>query len=172
MIIYGNGELKANISLVVSDNPNAYALTRAKENNIPTYVIKSSSMLERDIELTSELEKYEVDLIVLCGYLKMIGENLINNYTIINTHPSLLPKYGGKNMYGMNVHRAVIEAGEKISGVTVHYVNSEYDEGNIISQAKVDVAPDDTPESLAEKIQAIEKPQLVRVIQEFILKKK
>ena len=101
----------------------------------------------------------------------MIGEKLIDKYTIINTHPALLPKYGGKGMYGMRVHNAVIEAGEKESGVTVHYVNNKYDEGNIISQTKVVIEPDDTPESLAKKVQAAEKPQLVRVIQDFIQSK-
>ena len=102
----------------------------------------------------------------------MVGEKLIDKYTIINTHPALLPKYGGKGMYGMNVHNAVIEAGEKESGVTVHYVNSRYDEGNIISQTKVSIEPNDTPESLAKKVQAAEKPQLVKVIKEFITKGK
>lgn len=163
-----SGFLKAKINLVVSNSKEAYALTRAKLNNIPTYILKNSSNEDIDIELSQELSKYEVDLIVLAGYLKMIGKNLIDNYTIINTHPALLPKFGGKGMYGMNVHKAVIDAKEEYSGVTVHYVNSKYDEGNIISQLSVKVEEGETPESLSAKVQAAEKPQLVKVIKEFI----
>ena len=166
-----SGELNANISLVVSSNPEAYALTRAKNNNIETYVIKSASKEEADLELSLELSKYSIDLIVLAGYLKMIGNKLIDNYTIINTHPALLPKFGGIGMYGMNVHTAVIQAKEEYSGVTVHYVNSNYDEGNIISQATVKVDEDDTPESLSQKVQVVEKVQLISVIKAFIEKK-
>ena len=116
--------------MVVSNNSNAYALERAKMNNIPTYIITGKSKEEIDIELECVLDNYKVDLIVLAGYLKLIGNRLISKYTIINTHPSLLPKFGGKGMYGMNVHKAVIEAKEKFSGPTVHFVNNNYDEGN------------------------------------------
>ena len=101
----------------------------------------------------------------------MIGNRLIDKYTIINTHPSLLPKFGGKGMYGMNVHRAVIEAKEKVSGPTIHFVNSRYDEGNIISQTKVNIEETDTPESLAKKVQSVEKVQLINVLKDFINKK-
>jgi len=166
-----NGTLDAKINLVVSSNPEAYALERAKSYNIPTYVIKNAALLESDLELSQELSKYEVNLIVLAGYLKMIGNILIEKYTIINTHPALLPKFGGKGMYGMNVHRAVVEAKEEYSGVTVHYVNSNYDEGNIISQAEVKLEEGETPESLSEKVQVAEKKQLISVIKEFIEKK-
>lgn len=163
-----NNNLEAKINLVVSDNKDAYALERAKKENIPTYIIKGNDKEEIDIELAEVLKEYPVDLIVLAGYLKMIGTRLIDEYTIINTHPSLLPKYGGKGMYGMNVHRAVIDAKEKISGPTVHFVNSRYDEGNIISQTKVTIEETDTPESLAKKVQDVEKIQLVNVIKDFI----
>ena len=111
-----NKNLDARINLVVSDNKEAFALKRAKKSNIPTYIINEKSKEEIDIELENILKIYDIDLIVLAGYLKMIGNRLINKYTIINTHPSLLPKYGGKGMFGMNVHRAVIEAKEKVSG--------------------------------------------------------
>lgn len=166
-----NGTLDAKINLVVSDNENAFALQRAKNSNIPTYVIKSKTADEIDAELTNLLNNYDIDLIVLVGYLKMIGKNLINKYTIINTHPSLLPKFGGKGMYGMNVHKAVIEAKEKISGPTVHFVNDKYDEGNIISQTQVELDENETPESLAKKVQDAEKIQLTNVLKEFIFKK-
>ncbi len=166
-----NGILDAKINLVVSDNKNAYALKRASENNIPTYIIKGNSSEKIDLELENILKNYDIDLIVLVGYLKLIGKNLINKYTIINTHPSLLPKFGGKGMYGMNVHKAVVEAKEKISGPTVHYVNDKYDEGNIISQTIVKLDKDETPESLSAKVQAAEKIQLTNVLKEFIQKK-
>lgn len=162
-----SGNLEAKIQLVVSNNSNAYALERAKQSNIETYVIKSKIPGEIDVELNEKLCNYEIDLIVLAGYLKKIGDKLISNYTIINTHPSLLPKFGGKGMYGMNVHSAVIEAKEKYSGVTLHYVNEHYDEGNIIKQTIVEVLPEDTAETLSQKVQKAEKIQLINVLKEF-----
>lgn len=159
--------LEAEISLVVSNNPNAFALERAKKFKIPTYVITEKDNEKIDEELINILSKTKVDLIVLAGYLKLIGPKLISKYTIINTHPSLLPKYGGKGMYGMNVHKAVIEAKEDYSGVTLHYVNSEYDRGNTIMQTVVKVLPTDTPEDLAARVQAAEKIQLVEVLKSF-----
>lgn len=163
-----NGNLDARINLVVSDNKDAFALERAKKSNISTYIINGHNKEDIDIELENILKDYNIDLIVLAGYLKMIGPRLINKYTIINTHPSLLPKFGGKGMFGMNVHRAVIEAKEKVSGPTVHFVNEKYDEGNIISQTKVEIVKDETPESLAKKIQDAEKVQLIKVLKKFI----
>lgn len=114
------------------------------------------------------MSNYTVDLIVLAGYLKLIGNRLINKYTIINTHPSLLPKFGGKGMYGMNVHKAVVEANEEFSGTTVHFVNNYYDEGNIISQTQVKLSSNETPESLSKKVQEVEKIQLINVLKKFI----
>jgi len=166
-----NGVLDAKINLVVSDNENAYALERAKKAGISTYIIKNKTTEEIDIELDNLLKNYQIDLIVLVGYLKLIGKRLVNNYTIINTHPSLLPKFGGKGMYGMNVHKAVVEAGEKISGPTVHFVNDKYDEGNIISQSIVELDENETAESLSAKVQAAEKIQLIKVLKDFIDKK-
>lgn len=166
-----DGVLDAKINLVVSDNEKAFALERAKKAGIPTYIIKNKTTEEIDMELDNLLKNYEIDLIVLVGYLKLIGKRLVNNYTIINTHPSLLPKFGGKGMYGMNVHTAVVEAGEKISGPTVHFVNDKYDEGNIISQTIVELDKNETPESLSAKVQTAEKVQLIKVLKEFINKK-
>lgn len=163
-----NHELEAQISLIVSDNPNAYALKRAKENHIENYIIQNKNFSQRDLELSNVLSKYPIDLIVLAGYLKMIGPNLLEKYTIINTHPSLLPKYGGKGMHGMHVHQAVIDAQEKYSGATIHFVNQEYDKGNIISQTKLEVLPSDTAESLSQKVQTAEKIQLIEVLNRFV----
>lgn len=168
LIVLIVGDLKAKINLVVSNNPNAFAIERAKNSNIPTYIISGKDKDEIDIELENVLTNYSVDLIVLAGYLKLIGSRLINKYTIINTHPSLLPKFGGKGMYGMNVHKAVVEAKEEFSGPTVHFVNNNYDEGNIISQTKVKLSSNETAESLAKKVQEVEKIQLINVLKKFI----
>lgn len=161
-------ELEAQIKLVVSDNPDAYALKRAEANNIATYIIQNKKFEPRDLELSQVLSQHSIDLIVLAGYLKMIGPTLLKNYTIINTHPSLLPKYGGKGMHGIHVHQAVVTAGEKYSGATIHFVNQEYDKGNIISQTKVEVLPNDTAETLSQKVQTVEKIQLIEVLKRFI----
>lgn len=161
-------ELEAKIDLVVSDNPNSYALERAKAHNIETHIIQNKNFEARDLELSSILSNYSINLIVLAGYLKMIGPRLIEKYTLINTHPSLLPKYGGKGMHGMHVHEAVIAAQEKYSGATIHFVNNEYDKGNIISQTKVEILPSDTAETLSQKVQAAEKIQLIEVLKRFV----
>ena len=160
-------KLDAKINLVVSNNKDAYALTRAVKAGIPVYTISSKKINDMDDELFEILKNYNVDLIVLAGYLKMIGPKLLGKYRIINTHPSLLPKFGGKGMHGMHVHQAVISAKEKISGVTVHFVNNEYDRGDIIRQTTVEVLDTDNAESLSSKVQAAEKIQLVEVLQDF-----
>ena len=164
-------KLDAKINLVVSNHPEAYALIRAKNAGIETYRIKNKTWEEQDTELANILSNFTVDLIVLAGYLKKIGPKLIELYKIINTHPSLLPKFGGKGMYGMKVHQAVVDAKEKISGVTLHWVNSNYDEGDVIAQTTVEVIPTDTAEDVAKKVQAVEKIQLVEELQKFSLKK-
>lgn len=161
-------KLDSRINLVVSDNANAYALKRAEIHGIDTYLIKSKDKEERDAELAGVLAKYDIDLIVLAGYLKMIGARLIDKYRIINTHPSLLPKFGGLGMYGMKVHTAVWEAKEEFTGPTIHFVNNEYDKGNIITQTKIEVKPTDTPEVISAKVQAIEKIQLVETLRRFV----
>ncbi len=163
-----NDSLEAKIDLVISDHPDAYALKRAEANHIKTYILQNKKFEARDLELANVLSNYSIDLIVLAGYLKMIGPNLLENYTIINTHPSLLPKFGGKGMHGMHVHEAVIAAKEKYSGATIHFINDEYDKGNIISQTKVEVLPTDTAETLSQKVQAAEKIQLIEVLDRFI----
>jgi phosphoribosylglycinamide formyltransferase-1 len=114
----------------------------------------------------------EIDFIVLAGFLWLIPDNILNQYKyrIVNIHPALLPKYGGKGMYGDRVHRAVIANNEKESGITIHYVNGNYDEGDIIFQAKCKVEPGDTPETLAARIHALEYEHYPRVIEDLIIK--
>ena len=159
-----NGELDLEIKIVISNTSEAYGLERAKEAGIKTYVLKD---YKDEDELYNELKKAKVDLVVLAGYLKLIPIKVIRDFTLINTHPALLPKYGGKGMYGMNVHRAVVENHEKETGATLHFVNEEYDKGKIISQIKVEVLETDTPEDVSTKVQKNEKIQLIRALKEF-----
>ena len=158
------GELDAKIKIVISNNCNAYALERAREAGIKTYVIKD---YHDEDELYQVLVKAKVDLVVLAGYLKLIPKGVINDFILINTHPALLPKYGGKGMYGMNVHRAIVLNHEKETGATLHFVNSEYDKGKIIAQTKVKVLKSDTAEDVSRKVQAAEKIQLVKALNDF-----
>lgn len=155
------------INLVISNVADCYALKRAKKADIETYVIQNKKIYEIDAELEGVLTKYPINLIVLAGYLKKIGPKLVEKYSIINTHPSLIPKFCGKGMYGMKVHEAVVAAHEKVTGATVHYVNAHYDEGNIISQTQIDVLPLDTAHDVAEKVKAAEKIQLIEVIRKL-----
>ena len=152
----------------IIDSINNHELERAENNHIATHTIQSKNFAARDLELSRILSNYSVDLIVLAGYLKMIGPKLLENYTIINTHPSLLPKFGGKGMHGMHVHEAVVQAKEKVTGATIHFVNEEYDKGNIICQTQVEVLPTDTAETVSQKVQAAEKIQLIKVLNRFV----
>ena len=139
------------VSLIISNNKEANALNRAKKNNIPNYNLDAKEYdNEEDFEkeILNILEKYNTNIIFLAGYLKKIPSSIIKKYDIYNIHPSLLPKFGGKGMYGINVHKAVLEAEEKETGVTIHKVNEEYDKGEIIDQVKVPVYDDDTPTTL------------------------
>ena len=157
-------KLDSTINIVISNNKDAYALERAKKSNIKTYVLID---YKNEEELYNVLKKEDIDLVVLAGYLKLIPKNVIKDFIIINTHPALLPKYGGKGMYGMNVHRAVVENHEKETGVTLHFINEEYDKGRIIAQTKVKVSKKDTPEDVSNKVQKAEKIQLVNALKDF-----
>lgn len=144
---------KFEVALVLSNVKTAFALQRASKANIPAFYV---SKTDRDKKIFSHLEKHKIDLVVLAGYLKKVGDNILEDFKVINIHPSLLPKHGGPGMFGINVHQAVIESKEKQSGATVHYVTGVYDEGEIIIQEKVDVLDDDTPESLAKRVLEVE----------------
>jgi len=162
-----NKILKQKIVIVISDKKDAYALKRAKKYGIKTYVLKSTNKIDRDIELCEVLKGERIDLILLLGYLKLIGPNTIKKYTLINTHPSLIPKYCGAGMYGMNVHEAVYNAHEKETGVTLHFVNENYDEGSIIWQTHVPVFEEDTKEDISTRVQMAEKTQLIWALKAF-----
>ena len=157
-------ELDSTISIVISNNSDAYALKRAEEANIKTYILND---FKDENELYQVLKESDIDLVILAGYLKLIPKNVIRDFIIINTHPALLPKYGGKGMYGMNVHRAIVENHEKETGVTLHFVNEEYDKGKIIAQTKVKVFKKDTPEDVSARVQKAEKIQLVNSLKDF-----
>ncbi len=159
-----NKELDAEIKIVISNTSEAYGLVRAEKSGINNYVLKD---YKDEKELYNKLKEADVDLIVLAGYLKLIPINVIRDFKIINTKPDLLPKYGGKGMYGMNVHKAVVENHEKETGATLHFVNEEYDKGRIISQTKVKVLKKDTPEDVSAKVQRAEKIQLIKVLKKF-----
>ena len=145
------------ISLILSNKKDAYVLERAKNLSIPSFVFNRADFYDNDTVI-KELQKHEIDLVVLAGFLWLIPESLIAAFPnqIINIHPALLPKYGGKGMYGMHVHEAVKEAGEKESGITIHFVNENYDEGAIISQHTVALSPSDSADDIASKIHELE----------------
>ena len=157
------------IKLIVCNKSTAYVIERAKKLNIDTLLIDKSMFYQSD-ELVEVLQKLEIDLIVLAGFLWLIPDNLIEAFPqkIINIHPALLPKYGGKGMYGMNVHKAVVANQEQYSGITIHYVNQHYDEGAIIFQQKCVLSNEDTPEDVAEKVHLLEYEYYPKVIEQII----
>ncbi len=162
---------KVNISVVVSDNPSAYALTRAQRLDIETVSLTRKDFRDGTRPL-AELRKRNIDVVVLAGFLSIIPRVLLEAFPgrIINIHPSLLPKFGGKGMYSDNVHRAVIEAGESVSGITIHTIDEHVDRGVVLAQFTTPVAEDDTPETLAGKIHALEYKHYPEIIESFITK--
>ena len=145
------------ISLVISSSPAAYALTRAKDNNIPCKVFSRKDyddLTVWDKDVLKALNESGAELVVLAGYLSLLGPEVVKafNNRIINIHPALIPSFCGKGMYGIRPHKAVLERGVKVSGATVHFVNEVYDEGPILLQKAEDVRADDTPETLQQRI--------------------
>jgi phosphoribosylglycinamide formyltransferase-1 len=163
------GELKAQLSVLVVNNSGAGAAERARKSGIPVLHCAPSHFESATVyaeTLLRHLDEYAIDCIVLAGYMKMLPSPLVQRFRnrIINIHPGLLPAFGGKGMYGANVHRAVLEYGAKISGITVHFVDEEYDHGPVIYQQTVPVLDDDTPESLAARVLAVEHASLWKVV--------
>lgn len=151
------GTIDARIAGLISNKQGIKSLERAEVNSIPSFVIAESdfnSYEEYAEKLLSIIQDWNTDLIVLAGFLRKIPSNVIQSFEhrILNIHPSLLPKYGGKGFYGLHVHNAVIKAGDSISGCTIHVVSEEYDKGPILDQATVKVHKDDSPEILAAKV--------------------
>ena len=160
---------KARVSLILTNNPNAGVIARAQKFQVDCQVIDRQAMYHSD-QVLEILKVAKPDVIVLAGFLWLIPEKLIQAYpdTIVNIHPALLPKYGGKGMYGSKVHETVISNKEKESGITIHYVNEKYDEGAIILQASCQVDPHDTPDTLAQKIHKLEYAHYPKVIEDLL----
>ena len=168
IIAHFNKTNSANVVAVFSNNPNAKVLDKAKKWNVPTVVFTKEALFSK--ELPEKLNAFQPDLIVLAGFLLKFPPTIIASYPhkVINIHPALLPKYGGKGMYGMNVHQAVIENKETQTGITIHFVNTDYDEGHIIFQKRVPLIGHETPETVAEKVHQLELEHFPGVIAEVL----
>jgi phosphoribosylglycinamide formyltransferase-1 len=160
----------AEVTCVLSNKKDAYVLKRAENFNIPVRIFDRHEFYETS-DILNFLNEKGIKWIILAGFLWLVPENIVDSYTnrIINIHPALLPKFGGKGMYGLNVHRTVIENKEKETGITIHYVNKIYDEGNIIFQTKCMVDESDTPETLAEKVHKLEYKYYPEIIEKLII---
>ncbi len=159
-----------NVELIISNNKEAFVIQRAIKHGIDWIVVSRKEFLNSAYMINILREK-KIDAIVLAGFLWLIPEVIINDYNgkIVNIHPALLPKYGGKGMYGMNVHKAVITNKESQSGITIHKVNNEYDKGEIIFQASCNIDENDTPESLANKVHELEYEHFPKVIYDWVI---
>jgi phosphoribosylglycinamide formyltransferase 1 len=167
------GVLKAGPAAVISNNGDSGALLRAKQEGIPYYHLSSKTYPapgELDAAILNALVSNQVGLVILAGYMRKLGAQTLRHYKgrVINIHPALLPKYGGEGMYGIRVHEAVLAAGEKETGVTIHLADGDYDRGAIIAQSRVPVLEGDTPEILAERVLAREHSFLVETIGRII----
>lgn len=162
---------EAEVALILSNNPDAYVLQRADNFEIPSHVFDKHDFYQTD-EIVSLLKRLEIDLIVLAGFLWLVPQNLLEAYPnkIINIHPSLLPKHGGKGMYGDRVHKAVLEAGDEEHGITIHFVNENFDEGEIIYQGRFRVEKDDTLEILKFNGQQLEHIHYPKIIETLVKK--
>jgi phosphoribosylglycinamide formyltransferase-1 len=161
------------VQAVISNKVNCPAFRIAEEYSISNYVVGKEEKSIAYNNLSDFLKSVEIDLVVLAGFLKMIPNDMIIDFRnrIINIHPALLPSFGGKGMYGMNVHKAVYNSSAQVSGVTVHFVDETYDTGKIISQRCVDISDVDSPEEISERVLAVEHDLLPYVIEKFALNK-
>lgn len=162
---YFENNPKINVQLILSNNKNAYVLNRAESLGIKSVTFDRKSFYETD-EILQILKSEQIDFLILAGFLWLVPINLLKSFPnkIINIHPALLPKFGGKGMYGMKVHEAVVESKEKETGITIHYVNEKYDDGEIIFSAKFQVSGTDTAETVAEKIHKLEYEHFPKII--------
>lgn len=171
IIRYFNGGNIATVKSVVCNKPDAPVVEKAKNLNVNTITINREKLTaETPTELLNALKECETDYIILAGYLLKIPQAIIDNYEgkIINIHPALLPKFGGKGMYGRHVHQAVVDAKEVESGITIHLVDGHYDNGAILFQAKCEISPNDTPDDVAAKVHLLEQEHFPKVIEEYI----
>ena len=166
---YFNGSDYATVSFIIANNPNAYVLERAKNLGIESAVVTKAEFTQADTVINM-LQERDIDFVVLAGFLLLVPEKLIKAYPgkIVNIHPALLPKHGGKGMYGDNVHKAVVECGDTESGITIHLIDEQYDKGTTFFQAKCPVLPTDTADDVAAKVHALEYEHFPRVIEEIL----
>lgn len=159
----------ARVALVVSNKADAGVLDIAREYGVPTALVSRPAFAETE-SLLAVLHEHRVDFIVLAGFLWLIPRYLVGAYAgrIVNIHPALLPKFGGKGLYGQRVHEAVLAAGERESGITIHHVNEQYDEGDIVFQARCAVEPGDSPADLARKVQLLEHRHFPEVVEQLL----
>jgi len=167
-----SGEIPGRIVLTVSNNPNSGAIEYARENSISTLIINKvlyAKPVDREKFIIKALIDNEVNLICLAGYMNLLPKRIVHQYKncILNVHPALLPHFGGKGFYGIKVHEAVVASGVEESGVTVHFVDEEYDHGKIIAQEKVKVLSEDTAETLAERVLKVEHELYPQVVKAF-----
>ena len=170
-----SGMIKGEVALLISNNKKSQAIAKAKNLGIHSFHISKNlepNDQKRDMKISSLLNGYNCELVVLAGYMKKLSRAVIDSFSgkVINIHPSLLPKYGGKGMYGLAVHKEVLKNNENLSGVTVHLVNSEYDKGEILSQQTISISENETPESLAEKAKRVEHRLIIQTVKELIEK--
>lgn len=163
------GRTDITVAIVLSNRPTAKVLEMAASNNIATRVFDRATFYDSEV-VADELEALNIDLIALAGFLWLIPTYFLQRFPnkLVNVHPALLPKFGGKGMYGMNVHKAVVAAGETESGPTFHYVNERFDEGEIIFQAKCAVASTDTPEQVAANVLKLEHAHFASVLEKLL----
>lgn len=161
----------AEVALVITNKAQAGVLKRAERLSVPSLILTAQEFAGG--KALEALHLYNIDFIVLAGFLLKVPDTILHDYPnkIVNIHPALLPKFGGKGMYGSHVHQAVIASNEKESGITIHYINEHYDEGNTIFQATCPVLPDDTPDTLAARVHQLEYEHFPRVIERAILGK-
>ncbi len=172
LIKFFHNRENASVIQVLTNNPHAKVLDRAKKLKVSALSFNKIAFVETN-DVLDLLTSTQPDLIVLAGFLWKFPEHILNEFPnkVINIHPALLPKYGGKGMYGMNVHKAIVANNEKESGITIHYVNEHYDEGAIIFQAKCEVSSKDSPEDVAAKIHELEMEHFPKVVEKLLNEK-
>ena len=166
---YFKGSDYAGVSFIIANNPDAYVIERAKRLDIEYAVVTKAQFMEAD-SIIDMLKERDIDFVVLAGFLLLVPAKLIQAYPgrIVNIHPALLPKHGGKGMYGDRVHKAVVESGDTESGITIHLIDEQYDKGTTFFQAKCPVLPTDTPDDVATKVHALEYEHFPHVIEEIL----
>lgn len=159
------------VGLLITDNPKAFVIERCRRHSVPCLVLSKRLIDDTDFML-GVLRDFRTNFVVLAGYIKLVPDYIVAAFDqrIVNIHPSLLPKHGGKGMYGSRVHQSVLDSGDKESGITIHFIDNDYDRGSVIFQAKCPVLPDDTADSLAQRVHALEYEYYPKVIEDTIIK--